>query len=198
LRRQRFAIHLHFRYKYHPLNEAELVKYCQKNDKKAQEILFLRYSERLFRLSNRYVRSAEDAEDCVITAFAKIFSAICGFTYHGEGSLEGWLRRIVINQSLMCLRKDYSFALTESIDNTMPVTDLSELSKLEADDILTMILDLPVGYRTVFNLYAIDGYSHEEIGKALNISESTSRSQLFKARALLKKMLVKAGYNYGT
>jgi RNA polymerase sigma factor (sigma-70 family) len=151
----------------------------------------------MFRLTLRYV-SAEDAQDCTVMAFTRVLNSLDKFRYQGEGSLEAWIRRIVVNEALMWLRKNHNFNLTERIDSHAPETDTIELSQLEADDIVEMISKLPVGYRTAFNLSVIEGYSHQEISEQLGITESTSRSQLFKAKTLLKKMLRKGGYQYGT
>ena len=130
--------------------------------------------------------------------FVKAFNKVDGFTYRDEGSFEGWLKKIVVNESLMVLRKQYNFNMTEALDDRIEEPDISSLSSLDAADILQFIAQLPMGYRTVFNLYAIEGFDHAEIAKQLNISEATSRSQLFKAKALLKKMLTREGYHYGT
>ena len=145
----------------------------------------------------RYV-TGDDAKDCVVMAFTKILQSIAAFQNKGPGSLEGWMRRIVINEALMCLRRNHNLNLTESIEPGVTECDVTELSDLESGEILRMISTLPVGYRTTFNLAVIEGYSHSEISKLLGISESTSRSQLFKAKSLLKKMLIQGGYRYGT
>lgn len=134
----------------------------------------------------------------MITAFTKVFKTIHSFTYRGEGTLEGWIRKIVVNESLMWLRRKHNFNMSENLSDAIPETDLAEFSQLEAEDICKMISDLPTGYRTVFNLNVIEGYSHQEIGEKLSITESTSRTQLFKAKALLKKMLTQEGFQYGT
>ena len=134
----------------------------------------------------------------MITAFNKIYHHIGGFTYAGEGSLKAWMKKIVINEALMWLRRRHNFHLTETLDESTPEPGLEPVSKLDAEDIYRFITELPTGYRTVFNLSVIEGYSHQEIGVALNITESTSRTQLFKAKALLKKMLTQEGFHYGT
>lgn len=171
---------------------------CQKGDKKAQELLFEIYSDRMYRLSFRYVRSQPDAEDVMITSFSKIFRQISKFSYSGEGSLEGWIRKIVVNESLMLLRQRHNFMMSENIDLNFPEPDLSLLTSLEAEDILGMVSRLPTGYRTVFNLFVIDGFNHREIAAMLEITENTSRSQLYKAKSLLQKMLTREGFQYGT
>lgn len=131
-------------------------------------------------------------------SFTKIFNQIKSFSYRGEGSLEAWIRRVIINESLMWLRQRHNFMMAENIDLTLPESDLSRLCALEAEDILALVATLPTGYRTVFNLSVIDGYSHKEIAAMLEINDNTSRSQLFKAKALLQKMLTREGFQYGT
>lgn len=180
------------------MQEKELISRCQKSDHQAQEALFNRFADRMYRLSFRYIESQADAEDIMMVAFSKIFRQISKFTWMGEGSLEGWIRKIVVNESLMWLRRQHNFLMSESIDLSLPEPDLSQLSRLEAEDILAMVALLPTGYRTVFNLYTIEGFTHKEIGSMLEINESTSRSQLFKAKVLLQKMLTQEGLQYGT
>jgi RNA polymerase sigma-70 factor (ECF subfamily) len=133
-----------------------------------------------------------------MTAFIKIFKHIGKFAYMGEGSLEGWMRKIFVNESLMWLRSRHNFNMVESLDEALSEADLEQLTAWEAEDIIKLIISLPTGYRTVFNLYAIEGYSHHEIAQMLSIAETTSRSQLFKAKASLKKLLIKEGFQYGT
>ena len=98
----------------------------------------------------------------------------------------------------MWLRRRHNFNLTEALDENLPEHDLSQFSQLEAEDICKMISNLPTGYRTIFNLSVVEGYNHQEIAKMLSIAESTSRTQLFKAKALLKKILTQEGFHYGT
>jgi RNA polymerase sigma-70 factor (ECF subfamily) len=123
-----------------------------------------------------------------VVAFTKVFERIDQFK--AEGSFEGWLRRIVVNESLTYLRRNKNMYLETEIEKVDKNTDFSQLENhLEADDLLRMVGELPTGYRMVFNLYAIDGYSHKEIAEQLAISENTSKSQLSRARALLQKKL---------
>jgi RNA polymerase sigma-70 factor (ECF subfamily) len=180
------------------LQETDLVRKCQQGEKKAQEALFDAYADGLFRLCFRYIKSQADSEDIMITALTKAYAGIAGFTYTGEGSLRAWLKKITVNESLMWLRRRHTFHLTESLDDSTPDPGLEQVSDLEADDIYKLITQLPIGYRTVFNLSVVEGYSYQEIGIALGISESTSRTQLFKAKAHLKKMLTQEGFHYGT
>jgi RNA polymerase sigma factor (sigma-70 family) len=175
-----------------------LIKSCQRNDASAQHELFKKFSDRLFRISCRYIQDMVTAEDVLIVAFEKIFKSIHRFSYRGPGSLEAWLKQIVVNEALMELRKRHNFNLTETIDDYHSIPDLREFAELSSEDIYKLILELPIGYRTVFNLAVIEGYNHEEIAKQLGITPGTSRSQLFKAKQLLRHKLNREGFHYGT
>jgi RNA polymerase sigma factor (sigma-70 family) len=180
------------------LTDNDLIKCCQQGDPKAQEQLYGRLADRMYRVCLRYIKSQVDAEDVLISAFTKVFKNIKTFSNKGQGSLEGWVRKIVINESLMWLRRRHNFNLTECLDDALPDPDLTQFSALDAEDINKMISELPMGYRTVFNLNVIEGFSHQEVAGMLSITESTSRTQLFKAKAILRKMLTREGYQYGT
>jgi RNA polymerase sigma-70 factor (ECF subfamily) len=130
-----------------------------------------------------------EAEDVLITAFTKIFERIG--QYKGEGSFEGWLRKVIVNESLSYLRKNKNMYLETEIEAADREPDYEQMeSKLGAEDLLKMISELPTGYRVVFNMYAIDGYSQKEISSHLGIHENTSKSQLSRARALLQRNLL--------
>jgi len=180
------------------LEELSLVKVAKKGNRKAQETIYALYADRMYRLCYRYIRNQEDAEDILILSFTKVLEKIKEFEWRGEGSLEAWIRQIVVNESLMWLRRRHNFHLTEAWSGQEEEPDISAISELEAEDIYRMIGELPQGYRTVFNLSVIEGYSHQEIADLLKISISTSRTQLFKAKAHLKIRLTKEGFNYGT
>ena len=172
--------------------------HCQQGEPKAQHTLYDRFGDKVFRLAYRYTRQQEDSEDIVMMSFVKIFQKIHGFQYQGAGSLEAWVVKIVVNESLMWLRKKHNFNLTESLEEDLQTPDLHAFKELEAEYLYQLIVELPTGYRTVFNLYVIEGYDHREIATMLNISENTSRSQLFKAKELLKKKIQQEGKQYGT
>ena len=180
------------------MKEEELIRCCQQWHAKAQETVYELYADRLYRLVQRYVRDTAEAEEVLMNAFLKAFKHIQSFAYQSPGSFEGWLRKIVVNESLMWLRRNHNFNLVESIDDTLPEPGLLPFSSMESDDIYHFITQLPTGYRTVFNLFVVEGFDHAEIAAMLSISEVTSRSQLFKAKAMLKKMLTQEGYHYGT
>ena len=172
---------------YHAVDN-ELIEGCKKRDRHAQRFLFEHYSGRMLALCHRYVKDRMDAEDVMVVAFTKVLDRINQFK--GEGSFEGWVRRVMVNESLTYLRKNKSIYLETDIEAAEREPDYDKLSnELEAEDLRKLIADLPTGYRIVFNLYAIDGYSHQEIAGQLGVSENTSKSQLSRARALLQKRL---------
>ncbi|MEQ8533219.1 MAG: RNA polymerase sigma factor [Imperialibacter sp.] len=169
--------------------EEALIKGCQKGNSRDQQALFEKHSAKMMGVCYRYVKDSDEAEDVMISAFAKVFEKLDSFRF--EGSFEGWLRRIMVNESLMYLRRNKSMYVEVEIEKADREPDFSQLSdQLEADDLMAMIQELPVGYRTVFNLYAIEGFSHQEIAEMMEISEGTSKSQLSRARALLQKQLL--------
>lgn len=134
-----------------------------------------------------------EAEDAMTTGFVKVFSKIEMFEYRGKGSLEGWIKRIMVNECLMVLRrKKHDMVEIDKMANFLP-SSIALDSHLIEEEIMNQIQALPNGYRTVFNMYVIEGFNHKEIGEKLGISENTSKSQLSKARASLKKSLIKIG-----
>ncbi|GHM98762.1 DNA-directed RNA polymerase sigma-70 factor [Cytophagales bacterium WSM2-2] len=168
--------------------ETELIEGCLKQDRQAQQALYQRYAGKMYALCCRYVKDRMEAEDVLVMAFTKIFERIGQFK--SEGSFEGWIRRVVVNESLTYLRKNKNMYLETDIEEAAFEPDYQRLENdLEAGDLLKMIEALPVGYRTVFNMYVIDGYNHQEIAAQLGISENTSKSQLSRARTLLQKRL---------
>jgi RNA polymerase sigma factor (sigma-70 family) len=169
--------------------EEDLIKGCLQRDRTAQKRLYDTYSSKMYALCYRYVRNPMEAEDILVTAFMKVFDKIDQFK--SEGSFEGWIRRIVVNEALTQLRRNRSMYLETELEQADREPDYDKLSDhLEAEDLLNMIQEMPAGYRIVFNMYAIDGYSHKEIAQHLGISENTSKSQLSRARTYLQKMLV--------
>jgi RNA polymerase sigma-70 factor (ECF subfamily) len=168
--------------------EEDLIAGCIKQKASAQRALFDKYSGRMLSLCRRYVKDVLEAEGVMITAFTKIFERIEQYT--GEGNFEGWMKRIMVNESLQYLRKHKNMQLNMDIEEAhhLPNYDAME-DHLQTEDLMQMIAELPVGYRTVFNLYAIEGFSHKEIAEQLNINENTSKSQLSRARVYLQKRL---------
>lgn len=169
--------------------DTEWIEGCKRQDSLAQEHLYKHYSGKMYALCCRYIPSKMEAEDVLVTAFTKVFERI--EQYKGEGSFEGWLRKVIVNESLTYLRRNKNMYLETDIEAVDKEPDLAKLeSNLEVDDLMKLIGLLPTGYRMVFNLYAIDGYSHKEIAEQLGISENTSKSQLSRARVVLQKYLV--------
>lgn len=172
------------------MQEAELIEKCRKQDRKAQKTLYERYDAAMFRVVYRYIRDRQDAEDVQIKAFFKVFQHIAKFEYRGEGSLSAWIRRIVVNEALMFLRKQpFEWVPVEEAFSNH--SDLQADINLNAEDIIRAVRELAPGFRAVFNLYAIEGYNHPEIAEMLDISEGTSKSQLSRARQILREKLTK-------
>ena len=152
----------------------------------------------MYRVCLRYLASQAEAEDCLMRGMMKAFQKIDGFEYTGEYSFFAWLRSIVVNECLMEIRrKNYLMLVPEEY-----ASDIHDghdiISALSAEELFEMIANLPTGYRTVFNLYVIEGFAHSEIAEKLDITESTSRTQLAKARNSLKIMITQSEIRYGT
>jgi RNA polymerase sigma-70 factor (ECF subfamily) len=176
-------------FKIYRAKETEMIEGCRRKEPQAQRHIYEAYSGRMYALCRRYVKDKMEAEDVLVVAFTKVLDRID--QYKGDGSFEGWIRKVMVNESLSYLRRNKNMYLEMDIEAADREPDYERLdSKLEADDLLKLIEALPTGYRIVFNLYAIDGYSHKEIAEQLGISENTSKSQLSRARALLQKNLV--------
>jgi len=180
------------------VNEAALVRQCIKGDVKSQQALFDRFADRFYRLALRYVKDASEAEDVVMLTFVKIFESLKKFHYQEPKSFESWMYRIVVNEALMALRRKHNFHLTETLDVENPEHEVETFQDRDGAYLYQLILELPDGYRTVFNLAAIEGFDHREIAEMLGISEGTSRSQLYKAKQLLKRKINQEGFHYGT
>lgn len=172
------------------LTEEELLEGCLAGKAKAQKALYERVSPKMLGVCYRYIHDREEAEHVMIGGMVKVFEKIGQF--NREGSFEGWIRRIMVNECLMYIRKHRAMSVEVEIERADAEPDYQKMETLlESQDIMRMIQSLPVGYRTVFNLYAIEGYNHAEIGEMLGISENTSKSQLSRARKLLQTQLLK-------
>ena len=171
------------------MDEIQLIKGCKGNKPKAQKGLYETYARKMMAVCLRYTNDRESAQDLLQDGFIKVFTAIG--TYSGNGSFEGWMRKIFVNTALEYLRKNDILRETVDIDSpdTLKEPDYSALEKISADELMELVRELPTGFRTVFNMFAIEGYSHKEIGEALGINESTSRSQFTRAKKLLQKKL---------
>jgi RNA polymerase sigma-70 factor (ECF subfamily) len=168
--------------------EADVIEGCLRGDRKAQRQLYNQYAGRFLAICIRYVKDRDLAEDVMIEGFMKIFEKLPQF--ESKGSFEGWMKRIMVTQSLLTLRNNKNLSMEVHIEDDDELVEASyEFNHLETGELLKMVEELPIGYRTVFNLYAIEGYSHKEIRDMLGISENTSKSQLSRARALLKTKL---------
>ena len=143
----------------------------------------------MFSVCRRYVMQLQEAEDILVCGFTKVFQKLD--QYKGQGSFEGWVRRIMVNECLTFIRRNKSMYLEVEIEKASREPDFQKLSdQLEVEDLEKMIDRLPMGYKTVFNLYAIEGFSHKEIAEKLGISENTSKSQLSRARVHLQRLLL--------
>jgi RNA polymerase sigma-70 factor (ECF subfamily) len=173
------------------MTEEAILKGCLQNDAASQRELYNRYSPKMLSVCYRFAQNREDAEDMLQEGFIKVFSQM--HTFENRGAFEGWIRRIVVHTCINILKKNKKF--NESVDiihaNAVQVREDSVPSIIQAKQVVECIRMLPIGYRTVLNLYAIEGYSHREIADALEIEESTSRSQFTRAKAMLEDILVR-------
>ena len=171
------------------LSEEQLIMACQKNNRLAQKTLYETMSPIMLGVCLRYISDQSEAEHIMIGGMIKMFNNIK--KYKKQGLFKNWVRRIIINECLLYIRKNKAMWIEEDIETANIPPDFDIINdELEVDDLLTLINTLPVGYRMVFNLYAIEGYSHQEISKMLNININTSKSQLSRARKWLQTKLV--------
>lgn len=169
--------------------QQELIEGCIKREAPAQRKLYETYASRMLTLATRYAGDRERARDILHDGFITLFNKIDSYT--GAGSFEGWIRRIFVNTALMSLRKADILRNTEEINNA--VGEMSDspgpLEVMSSKELMELIASMPDGFRYVFNMYAVEGYNHQEIAKELNISEGSSRSQLSRARAWLQERI---------
>lgn len=173
------------------MTEELMLTGCVRNNAAAQEALYNRFSPRMLGVCYRFAKNREDAEDMLQEGFIKVFTQI--HQYRNEGALEGWIRRIIVHTCINILKKNKKFS--ESVDiihaNSVHVKEDMIPSIMQAKQVVECIRMLPLGYRTVLNLYAIEGFSHKEIAGLLDIEESTSRSQYTRSKAMLEEILIK-------
>lgn len=173
------------------MTEQVIIAGCLHNDPTSQRELYSRYSPKMLVVCYRFAQCREDAEDMLQEGFIKVFSQI--HTFQNKGAFEGWIRKIIVHTCINFLKKNKKF--NESIDLAyavnLQVKEESVVSIIQGKQVIEYIRLLPIGYRTVLNLYAIEGYSHREIGLMLDIEESTSRSQYTRAKAMLEAILIK-------
>ena len=169
--------------------DIQLIEACKKGDRAAQKALYDRLAPRMFPVCIRYIGDRALAEDILQEGFITLFTKIG--SYKGDGSFEGWARRIFVTTSLMSLRKKDALKMSDELDlaRGMKAETVSQIQSIGYKELMQVILTLPPGFRTVFNLYSIEGYSHKEIGEMLGISETTSRTQLSRARLWLQRKL---------
>ncbi|WP_257670149.1 RNA polymerase sigma factor [Parapedobacter tibetensis] len=160
---------------------------CKEGSRQAQEKLYRALASKMLGVCMRYANNTFEAEDMLQMGFMKVFGNI--ESYRGEGSFEGWIRRIMVNTAIAAYRKNMRGGHAVEIDETHDGMQTFAMDALECEDLLQIIQTLPAGYRIVFNMYALEGYSHKEIAEALHISEGASKSQLSRARAWLKEKI---------
>ncbi len=170
------------------ISDSDLIRGCMESDRRMQEELYRRFSPRMYAVCLRYAGNAEGAEDILQEGFIKVFKKLDSF--RNEGSFEGWIRRIFVNTAIEHFRrKKYLLPVTEKEENTIEGKYISVLDELGAKDIMALVQELSPGYRTVFNMYVVEGYTHKEIADQLGISEGTSKSQLSRAKVILQDMV---------
>lgn len=168
------------------ISEFDLIQGCLEGNRRSQEALYQRFSPKMYAICLRYAANSDDAADLLQEGFIKVFKNLEKF--RGEGSFEGWMRRVFVNTCIEHFRKKvYLNSITENEERTIEDFSANALDNLAEKDIIHLIQELSPGYRTVFNLYVVEGYSHKEIADLLQISEGTSKSQLARAKMLLQK-----------
>ncbi len=172
------------------MQENQLIKKVLEGDKRSQKTFYQRFAPKMYGVALRFARDKDEANDMLQEGFVKVFSKLQ--YYRGEGSLEGWIRRTIVNTAINIYKRNLKHLSSQDLDTVMIFEKNNEASPIEqmsARELLGQINQLPVGYRTVFNLYVVDGYSHKEIADLLDITENTSKSQLSRARAYLQKRI---------
>jgi RNA polymerase sigma factor (sigma-70 family) len=170
------------------IGESDLIEGCIKGDRRMQEELYKRYAPKMYGVCLRYASNAAEAEDILQEGFVKVFKKIGSFRQ--EGSFEGWVRRIFVNTAIEHYRKKIHLQpITDYEENSIEGKYISVLDTLAEKDIIELVQQLSPGYRTVFNMYVIEGYSHKQIAEALGISEGTSKSQLSRAKLILQDLV---------
>ncbi|MBN1182330.1 MAG: sigma-70 family RNA polymerase sigma factor [Bacteroidales bacterium] len=178
------------------MKETKLIKGCIRKNPIAQRYLFDKYYQLMYHTAMRYLANHHDTEDVLANAFIRVFNNLINYEFRGEGSLEKWIKTIVINESLRFFQKKKPIAYQEDFHDDNESTSYSEtIQEIDTELIYQIIENMPEGYRTVFNLFAIEGYSHQEIAEMLSINVNTSKSQLSKARKHIINQM--KNMNYG-
>lgn len=177
-------------------SEEKLIHRCLTNDVKAQEEFYRRFAPKMYGVCLRFAKSRMEADDFLQEGFIKVFTNLSSF--RNEGSLEGWIRRTIVNTAINLIKKNSKYLQDIEIEKAdlVPQAEAGPVENLGAGELLELIAELPVGYRMVFNLNVIEGYTHKEIGELLNISENTSKSQLSRARVTLQRKIAELQENY--
>jgi len=172
------------------MTEESIIKGCLQKDPLAQRELYNQFSSKMLSVCYRFAQNREDAEDMLQEGLVKVFSQI--HTFQNKGAFEGWIRRIIVHTCINFLKRNKKFSDHVDIENAfyLQVKEESIASIMQAKQVIDCIRLLPIGYRTVLNLYAIEGYSHKEVGELLDIGESTSRSQYTRAKVMLENILI--------
>jgi len=176
----------------------ELLIRCKAGERKAQELLYKQFAAKMMGVCLRYATDRTEAEDMLQNGFIRVFQKMND--YRGDGSFEGWVRRIMVHSSIEYYRKHHKMMQVVDVDSEGLEHSVNAvaMANLDAKDLMVLIQKLSPGYRMVFNLYAIEGYSHKEIGEIMSITEGASKSQLSRARTILKEQIAKTeGKKYG-
>ena len=172
------------------ISEKELVKGCLKQKTEYQKELYKRYSSTMMAICRRYSKDIMEAEDMLQNGFIKVFDSLSFFEM--KGSLEGWIRRVIVTTSLNDIRKRFEYTnIDEEIDLIDPTIEIETVSEFSEKELIEIISRIPPGYRQVFNMYVIEGYDHAEIAEVLDIGEASSRSQYLRAKKYLRKEIEK-------
>lgn len=171
------------------MDDVTLIKECSRGNAKAQRALFDKFAPKMLAVCMRYLKNMDEAEDALQDGFVKVFQKIPEFKM--EGSLEGWIRRIMVNNSLDAIRRNKKQLLEDDVDTVQHKVSFTDFQfdDMDLQHLMKIIQSLPDGYRVVFSMFAIEGYSHKEIAETLGVSENTSKSQYSRARALLREKL---------
>jgi RNA polymerase sigma factor (sigma-70 family) len=173
------------------MTNADLIAACKNGDRGAQRTLFEQYARAMLQICRRYISNSHDAEEVMLNGFYKFFASIERFRYQDERSVGAWLKKIVLNECLMFLRRTKRISIVEEGLAAEVALDETVLEQMNAGEIMQAIDGMPDGYRIVFSLYVIEGYDHKEIAAMLDITEGGSKSQLSRARAFLQHKIMK-------
>lgn len=178
-------------------NERRLIKGASQNNREAQQLLYTKYAPKMLSVCRQYIKDLHFAEDVMVNGFVKVFAHLSSFKF--EGNFEGWIRRIMIRESISFLRKKQFVVFDDDLCKDVVQENFSIDPEINVERIQKLIDQLPEGYKMVFVMYVVEGYKHAEIADMLGVSESTSKSQLFKARKILQeKLIAQNKLSYGT